>query len=225
MKAQSGGAVRRNAQGKESKRQAILEAAVRVFAAKGYFGARMRDVAIAAAVADGTLYLYFPSKEGLLIAILEEYGRAFVQRARSDCQRLPDPRQQLQTVLERHLVSLERNRALATVFQIELRHSRAFLRAVAKGQVAEYLQLLQDIVAAGMEQGVFRSSLNPRVAARAIFGAVDELVTSWVLAERPASLREQLAPLLELLFAGLCPQEALPRQQERRKHEPAHHLT
>lgn len=190
--------------GKQNKREAILEAAVRTFAEKGYFASRMHDVARSAGVADGTLYLYFPSKESLLTAILEEYARAFVERAERDARRLASPREQLRTVLERHLVSLERNRALATVFQIELRRSRKFLRAVAKGQLAAYLDLLQRIVAAGIQQGVFRQNLNPRMAARAIFGAVDELVTTWVLSQRPRPLREQLDPLLDMLLFGLC---------------------
>lgn len=208
MKVQSGGAVARGEQGKEAKRKAILEAAVRVFAEKGYFGARMRDVAAAAQVADGTLYLYFDSKEDLLTAVLEEHAQAFVERARRDCARLADPRHRLHAVLERHLVSLEANRALATVFQIELRHSRKFLRRIAKGQVSQYLQLLQEIVASGVSQGIFRRELDPKVAARVIFGAVDELVTAWVLSQKPSGLKEQLAPLLEVLFYGLCGSES-----------------
>ncbi|MFN3414068.1 MAG: TetR/AcrR family transcriptional regulator [Thermoanaerobaculum sp.] len=191
-------------QGKQAKRKAILEAAVRVFAEKGYFGARMRDVAAAAQVADGTLYLYFDSKEDLLTAVLEEHAQAFVERARRDCGQLSDPRHMLRAVLERHFASLEANRALATVFQIELRHSRKFLRRIAKGQVSQYLQLLQELVASGVSQGVFRRELDPKVAARVIFGAVDELVTAWVLSQKPSALKQQLAPLLEVLFYGLC---------------------
>lgn len=204
MKVQSGGAVARGEQGREAKRKAILEAAVRVFAEKGYFGARMRDVAAAAQVADGTLYLYFDSKEDLLTAVLEEHAQAFVERARRDCAQLSDPRHRLRVVLERHLASLEANRALATVFQIELRHSRKFLRRIAKGQVSQYLQLLQEIVGSGVSQGVFRAELDPKVAARVIFGAVDELVTAWVLSQKPSGLKEQAAPLLDVLFYGLC---------------------
>lgn len=215
MKVQSGGAVARGLRAKEAKRRAILEAAVHVFAEKGYFGARMRDVAAAARVADGTLYLYFDSKEDLLTAVLEDHARAFVERARRDCTRLEDPRHRLQAVLERHLASLEANRPLATVFQIELRHSRRFLRRIARGQVSQYLQLLQEIVAEGVARGVFRPELDPKVVARVIFGAVDELVTAWVLAQKPSSLKEQLVPLLEVLFYGLCTEKGRKAHGER----------
>jgi TetR/AcrR family fatty acid metabolism transcriptional regulator len=224
MKVQSGGTVARGAGSKQNKREAILEAAVRTFAEKGYFASRMHDVARAAGVADGTLYLYFASKESLLTAILEEYARAFVERAERDARGLPSPQEQLRAVLERHLVSLEQNRELATVFQIELRRSRKFLRAVAKGQLAAYLDLLQRILTAGIQQGLFRQNLDPRVAARAIFGAVDELVTTWVLSQRPRGLREQLDPLLDMLFFGLCQKQDHGVVEKGGDHEHAHNF-
>ncbi len=188
---------------RQRKRDAILRAAVEVFAARGYFGARVRDVADRAGVADGTVYLYFEGKEHLLVSVLEEYAGAFLSRARLDAQAAADPRAKLRSVVERHLAGLEADRALAYVFQIELRHSRRFLRQVARGKVATYLQLLEQIIAEGAAEGAFRPDVPADVAARAVFGAVDELITAWVLASRPRSLAEQAGPLMRLLLQGL----------------------
>ncbi len=163
----------------------------------------MREVAERAGVADGTPYLYFKGKEALLIAVLEEHAKVFLTRARRDTQRLSEPGKKLAAVVERHLASFEADRALAHVFQIELRHSRRFLRQVARGQVAEYLRLIQQIIADGRASGQFRGDIPVEVAAGAIFGAIDELVTAWVLATRPRPLAEQAAPLLRLLLGGL----------------------
>ena len=196
-----GGALRSDV--REAKRVAILRAAVEVFAERGYESARMREVAERADVADGTLYLYFQGKEAILVAALEEHAKAFLRRARRDASRQSDPAAKLRKVIDRHLVSLEHDRTLAYVFQIELRHSRRFLRQVARGQVAEYLRLLQRIIAEGMASGRFRDDIPADVAARAVFGAVDELITSWVLSERPRSLAGQAAPLMRLIFGGL----------------------
>ncbi|MGE5235507.1 MAG: TetR/AcrR family transcriptional regulator [Acidobacteriota bacterium] len=187
------------------RRTEIVRAAVQVFAERGYFAARMRDVAERAGVADGTLYLYFKGKEDLLVSILEEYADGFLIRARRDLERLEDPREKLRVAVERHLVSFENDRALAFVFQIELRHTRRFLRQIAKGKVADYLSLLQEIITEGVGAGIFRDDVPPDVAARAVFGALDELVTSWVLAARPKRLAPQGAPLLRLLLQGLEP--------------------
>jgi TetR/AcrR family fatty acid metabolism transcriptional regulator len=192
---------------RERKRGAILRAAVEVFAERGYFGARMRDVAERAGVADGTLYLYFEGKEHLLVSVLEEYSGAFLERARRDADAVSDPREKLRSVVERHLKSLEADRALARVFQIELRHSRRFLRQVARGQLAAYLRLLEEIIAGGAACGSFRADIPAEVGARAVFGAVDELITAWVLASKPRPLAEQAGPLLRLLLEGLHTRE------------------
>jgi TetR/AcrR family fatty acid metabolism transcriptional regulator len=187
------------------RRTEIIRAAVQVFAERGYFAARMREVAERAGVADGTLYLYFAGKEDLLVSILEEYAEAFMVRARRDIEQFSDPRDKLRAVVERHLASFETDRALAFVFQIELRHTRRFLRRVAKGKVASYLKLLLDVVTEGIEAGVFRADVPPEVGARVIFGALDETVTAWVLAARPGRLAPQAEPILRLILQGLHP--------------------
>ncbi len=190
------------------RRTDIVRAAVEVFAERGYHAARMRDVAERAGVADGTLYLYFKGKEDLLVSILEEYVDAFLVRARRDAEAEDEPREKLRRVVERHLASLELDRPLAFVFQIELRHTRRFLRQIAKGKVADYLALLQEIITDGRKAGVFRGDVPADVAARAVFGAVDETVTAWVLASRPWPLAEHAKPLVELILGGLTARAA-----------------
>ena len=193
------------------RRAEIVRAAVAVFAERGYFAARMREVAERAGVADGTLYLYFKGKEHLLVSILEEYAEAFLVRARRDADAVDDPRDKLRVVVERHLISMESDRPLAQVFQIELRHTRRFLRQVARGRVAEYLGLLETIIEDGATRGTFRADIPAGLAARAVFGAVDEQVTSWVLSGRPGRLGNQATPLLKLIFDGLVTQETTRR--------------
>ena len=194
---------RQDGESKLRRRAEIVRAAVKVFAQKGYFAARMREVAEGAGVADGTVYLYFRGKEDLLVSILEEHAEAFLLRARRDIESVADPRERLHRVVERHLFSLENNRALAQVFQIELRHTRRFLRRVARGKVSEYLELLREIIADGVKEGAFRRDVSPEIAARALFGAVDELVTSWVLAVHERPLAADVGPLLRLFLEGL----------------------
>lgn len=189
---------------KRHRRGEILRAAVEVFADRGYFAARMREVAQHAGVADGTLYLYFKGKEDLLVSVLEEYADAFLTRARRDAEKISDPHEKLRMIVERHLFSMEGDRALAQVFQIELRHTRRFLRQVAKGKVAEYLGLLQEVIADGIKRGAFRADVPVEVCARAVFGAVDEVVTAWVLASRPWPLAPHAKPLVGLILRGLA---------------------
>src|SRR5512136_1019993 len=88
------------------KRRRILDAAVGVFARKGYFAARVSDVASKAGVADGTIYLYFRNKEDILVRLFDEVMSEHVQEARAAVRALPSLPERLQAVAERHLTVL-----------------------------------------------------------------------------------------------------------------------
>ena len=188
---------------KETKRAKILRAAVEVFASKGYFAARMTDVAHQAEVADGTLYLYFEGKEHLLLTIFEDVLSRFIERLQHETAGIDDPLTKLRTMIRLHLETLGRDRSLASVLQIEMRHSRRFMSVFSRGRLGEYLSMVRSIIEEGQARGVFRTSISPSLATNVIFGAVDELVTIWLLADKPGDLLRVMPPMLEILFDGL----------------------
>jgi TetR/AcrR family fatty acid metabolism transcriptional regulator len=190
---------------REQKYRRILRAAIEVFASKGYFGARMTDVAAAAEVADGTLYLYFEGKEHLLMSIFDEVLGRFIERLDEEVATLDDPALKLTVMIRLHLETLGRDLALAQLLQIETRHSRRFMSLFSRGKLGEYLDRVRDIIIEGQQKGVFRSDMSPGLATNLVFGAVDELVTSWLLAESPGDLVRHHKPLVSLLFDGIAP--------------------
>ena len=192
---------------RESKRMKILRAAIEVFARDGYFSARMTDVAKAADVADGTLYLYFDGKEHLLLSVFDDALERFIDQLKREMERLDDPLAKLKVMVRLHLEALGRDRALAHVLQIETRHSRKFMRLLSRGKLGEYLSLLNDIVKEGQDLGSFRQDVNTGLATNVIFGAVDELVNRWLLADEPGDLTQYQGPLLKMLCQGIVPCE------------------
>jgi TetR/AcrR family fatty acid metabolism transcriptional regulator len=190
---------------REQKRQRILRAAIDVFASKGYFTARMTDVAEAAEVADGTLYLYFEGKEHLLMSIFDSVLGRFIERLDEEIERIEDPIEKLSIMIRLHLETLGRDHALAHVLQIETRHSRRFMSLFTRGKLGEYLNRVRDIIIEGQESGVFRGDISPGLATNLVFGAVDEIVTSWLLAERPGDLVRHHRPLVRMLTDGIAP--------------------
>ncbi len=200
-----GGQAARSLSTREIKRQRILRAAIEVFANKGFFAARMTDVAHQAQVADGTLYLYFEGKEHLLVSIFDEVLSRFIERLRLETAELDDPSDKLRIMIRLHLETLGRDRSLAHVLQVETRHSRRFMHLFSRGRLGEYLSMLRKIVEEGQEVGRFRRDISAALATNVIFGAVDELVTNWLLMEDPQDLVRHLEPLLEFLFEGLEP--------------------
>ena len=190
---------------REQKRQRILRAAIDVFASKGYFAARMTDIAEAARVADGTLYLYFEGKEHLLMSIFDSVLGRFIERLDAEIERVEDPIEKLSIMIRLHLETLGRDHALAHVLQIETRHSRRFMSLFTRGKLGEYLNRVRDIIIEGQESGVFRGDISPGLATNLVFGAVDEIVTSWLLAERPGDLVRHHRPLVRMLTDGIAP--------------------
>src|SRR5437667_8376350 len=106
-----------------AKREVILRAAIDVFADRGYFNAQVADVARAAGVAAGTVYLYFRSKDDLLVSIFEKTMREALAEGRAAAADLNEPRERLRRFARLHLARLGRDRSLAVVFQVELRQS------------------------------------------------------------------------------------------------------
>ena len=190
---------------REQKRQRILRAAIDVFASKGYFAARMTDIAEAAQVADGTLYLYFEGKEHLLMSIFDGVLGRFIERLDGEIAKIDDPTEKLSIMIRLHLETLGRDQALAHVLQIETRHSRRFMSLFTRGKLGEYLNRVRDIIVEGQESGVFRGDISPGLATNLVFGAVDEIVMSWLLAERPGDLVRHHRPLVRMLTDGIAP--------------------
>src|SRR5215475_11391393 len=162
------------------KRERILSSAMRVFASKGFYGAKVSDIAEDAGVADGTIYLYFRSKDDLLISLFEEQmekvhevlGHATAGVAGADAK--------LTRFIRAYMDLVAENRHAAEVITIELRQSAKFMKEYRNPRFAEFLKTLASIVDEGQRQGRFRADVPPPVAARALFGALDELALMWV---------------------------------------------
>ena len=186
-----------------SKRERILRAAIDVFAEHGYFNAKVAQIAKAAGVADGTIYLYFDGKEDVLITIFREHTRSYLRSLEQSMANVNRAEDRLRVAVRHHLETLGRDRALAVVSQVELRHSLKFMSLFSQQEVADYLGVIRKIVEHGQEQGAFRRNVHPVLAAKAVFGVLDEMVTSWMLSEKDYDLAAQSEQVADLILTGL----------------------
>jgi TetR/AcrR family fatty acid metabolism transcriptional regulator len=187
----------------EDKRRRILQAAVKVFARKGYFGARVADVARRAGVADGTIYLYFRNKEHILVSLFDEVMAEHVLKARRELAAVEGAPARLQKIAEHHLRLLGGDRDLAVVFQVELRQSTKFMERFSSTQLREYLGIIRDVIAEGQTRGIFRRGVNPTFAAKVFFGALDEMATNWILSRRKYALAGETDAIVDLFVGGV----------------------
>jgi TetR/AcrR family fatty acid metabolism transcriptional regulator len=185
------------------KYQRILDAAVAVFAERGFFVSRISDIAERANVADGTVYLYFKNKDEILAAAINTAFDGFVSAARRELEQLPTPSDRLRRLAYLHLEALGSNRSLAVVFQMELRQSTRSLSEFSHKHLVEYFNLVRQAISDGKASGEFRRDMPEKIAANCFFGAIDEMVTSWVLSEKEYPLAQAADPLVEILLGGM----------------------
>jgi TetR/AcrR family fatty acid metabolism transcriptional regulator len=184
------------------KRDAILRAAIDVFAERGFFNSQVADIARSAGVAAGTVYLYFRSKDDLLVSIFERTMKEALAEGRSVAAATPDPAERLRRLARVHLARLGRDRNLAVVFQVELRQSTKFMEQFSSTLLRDYLGLIRSAIADGQRDGIFRANVNPTAGAKILFGALDEMATNWMLSRRRYSLEAEADLVLDLFING-----------------------
>jgi len=188
------------------KRERILDAAVKVFAKKGFHATRVSEVAKAAGVADGTIYLYFKSKDELLISLFEDRVERLLSFLHTELPKRSTATDKLRRIIELQLGLLEGERDLAEVVTVIIRQSTKLMKEYAAPKFTAYLDSIARVVAEGQASGELREDVSPHLAARAIFGALDGITMTWALgkADRGGLLRAS-GQLAELVLRGLSP--------------------
>jgi len=185
------------------KRAAILNAATGVFAEKGFFNSKVADIAKAAGVADGTVYLYFKNKDDVLHSIFDRAMEEFIGDGRRELERLSKPEDKLRRIAELHLERLGADREMAIVFQVELRGSIKFMQEFSAAGFSEYLDIIRKTIEEGQKDGVFRTDLKPVVCAKIFYGALDEMVTNWIISNKSYQLAPMANEVLKIFFGGV----------------------
>jgi TetR/AcrR family fatty acid metabolism transcriptional regulator len=162
----------------------IINAATKVFAKKGFFHAKVSDIAKEAQVADGTIYLYFDNKDDILISLFEEQMTVVLENMREQLSQEEDVVEKIQKFALTHLKLIELNKHMAEIIQVELRQSTKFMKEYKNEKFLQYLNLIAEIIREGQVKGIFKKEVIPGVAKRAFFGALDEMSRFWVLSTR-----------------------------------------
>src|SRR6185369_7398422 len=185
------------------KPQQIIDAAIRVFARNGYYNSRVSDIAREAGIASGTIYLYFKTKDEILVTLFREKMAAWVERVRREVATEPDAVARLRTLVRLHFAVLEQNPDLAEVVQVELRQGHKFFRGASAHEVSSYFALIQSLLEDGMSAGLIRPDVTAKLATKMLFGAMDQVATSWVLGKRGYRLTEAADAVATIFLRGV----------------------
>jgi TetR/AcrR family fatty acid metabolism transcriptional regulator len=186
------------------KPQQIIEAAVRVFARKGYYNSRVSDIAREAGIAAGTIYLYFKTKDDILVTLFRDKMAEFVGALRKAIAGEPDAASKVRRLVSLHFRMLEENPDLAEVVQVELRQGQKFFRGASSQEIGAYFALIGSVLEEGVAERRFRSDLPVKVATKMLFGAMDQMATSWVLGKRGYQLVNTADAVAEIFLQGVA---------------------
>lgn len=186
------------------KHSKIIHAATKVFAKKGFFNARISDIAKEAKVADGTIYLYFNNKFDILISVFEEEIGDLIHQVTTALAIEPDPRKKLEIFATKHLTIMKKNKNLAEVIQIELRQSAKMIKEYRNNKFSEYIDIISAIIKEGQAQNIYRADIKPGIAKRAFFGALDEISRVWSISlETNYTLEETISQIMGIFLTGM----------------------
>jgi TetR/AcrR family fatty acid metabolism transcriptional regulator len=165
------------------RRRRILDAAVRVFARRGYHGARVGDIATEAGVAHGLLYHYFSSKDEVLETVFRDNFGELLERFRA-VESSDEPAPEKLAGIAKILLRTWRNDPdLVTVMVRDVARSARLQLQVA--EVREAFAIVQRVVEQGQAEGTFRKDLDARLASWIVYGGLEEVLTGWVLGQLP----------------------------------------
>jgi len=163
----------------------IIDAATKVFAKKGFYNAKVSEIAQEAGIADGTIYIYFKHKDDILISLFEEKMQEVLDNMKQQISLESDPLKKIEKFALVHLKLIQDNKDIAEIIQVELRQSSKFMKNYHNTKFFEYLDLIGRIIQEGQEKGLVREDILPGIAKRAFFGALDEMSRFWVLSKKP----------------------------------------
>ncbi len=185
-----------------NKRERIIAAAARLFGERGYHNTTTAEIAEAAGVAAGTIYIYFSSKEELLVAVFEEFLSMHMERLRSAVAKESDPISKIRRLLTQGFQLMEDNPESAKIFLSQLRQSTEMIKMVAKRSSRAYLDIIESILAEGVRNGACRE-VDVHIAATMLFGCFQMVVYDWVASDRSYSLVGKADEVARFVLEGI----------------------
>jgi TetR/AcrR family fatty acid metabolism transcriptional regulator len=187
---------------KKTNKEKIMEAALQVFAEKGFQETTISEISKKAGVADATIYEYFEGKEDLLFSISETITQRAIDLTNEILPFMRDPESKVRAHVQIYMMAYEQNPHYAAVGMLELKTNRRFHLSKAYQTIKKGTRMFLDSIKEGIEAGVFRKDLDPYLMRSMLLGAIEHLCTRKHLLGIPMDLTSYTDPLVDLFLEG-----------------------
>jgi AcrR family transcriptional regulator len=193
------------------RRERILDAAGSVFANKGYHGSLVDEIALEAETSKGGVYFHFPNKQAIFLALLDRLAAILRDRVKTAVAQHTAPVARAEAALEVVLETFASHRRLSRLFLVEALGAGPEFNTRMIAIRASFADLIREHLDVAVATGAI-PPIDTSITARAWFGAVNEVVTHWTLAEQPGNLQDAYPTIRALLLRGI---QALPDGDDR----------
>lgn len=163
------------------KTKAILDAAIKVFSDKGYYGSRVSDIAQEAGIAYGLVYHYFKKKEDLLISIFKTRWKQLINAIKNTKEETDDPREMLRKIISFIFHSYKNNPNMIKVMIVDVAKSTSFFNGDNIRHFTDAFNLISEIIMMGQKKGMFKKDIDSTLAAYAVYGSIERIMLWWIL--------------------------------------------
>lgn len=187
---------------KAATRDRILQAALRVFAEKGYHRAAVDDIVRVSGTSKGAVYHHFPNKEALFLALVDEFAARLAERIAAAISGAHGALGKVEAALRAGLETFADHRALARIVLLE----SVSLGSAYESKRAEVHRRFGALIQSYLDQAVAEGSIAPldtRVATLAWLGAVNEIVVQWLHSDEPGLLDQAVPALAPMLLRSI----------------------
>ena len=187
-------------------RETILDGAFQAFTKGGYRDTAIDDIAAAAEISKGGIYFHFPTKEAIFRELMRTTADKLVGKVETAVAPEPDPIRKAEVALATVLEVFAGHRTMARLFFEAGAGGRGF-QAETNALHDRFARLIQSYLDEAIELGTI-PPIDTRVTSVVWFGALDEVVARWLLAERPGRLEDAYPTLRALLLRSVGVAEA-----------------
>jgi AcrR family transcriptional regulator len=190
-----------------SRRERILDAAFSAFAKRGYRETAVDDIAAAAETSKGGIYFHFPSKEAIFRELMQTTADKLVARVERAVAQETEPVAKAEAALRTVLATFAGHRTMARVLFLDLAGAGRAFQAETNQLHDRFAQLIKGYLDESVETGAI-PPLDTEITSVVWFGALNEVVARWLLAEKPGPLEDSYPALREVLLRSAGVPEA-----------------
>jgi len=191
---------------KEGRKDRIIEAALRIFAGKGFQEATIAEISREAEVSEPTVYEHFGTKEELLFAIPEKITRDSIEEMEKILDFIQGAEARVRAILRAYIRLYQTNPDYAALALLQLSPNKRFRQTRAHGSIRRAAHILLDAIKEGVADGTFRQNVGPYLIRSMLLGCIEHMFIHWHVQGKPeekADILNRLDAIMDIILDGV----------------------